>query len=356
MEDLGYRYVVLRGYDRFDQGFPAYGAKEDVDLLVEDRAISAIKEKYGRFKKQSGVKCDVYDVGGGEGFLGASYFPQNLAESVLRNLRKWGDLFFVPSARDHLFSLIYHIAYQKAELSLLGVEQPAEVPSKYDDELRKLLLEQQVALPFSLMAFHEYLKREEYIIPYETLVKYLQNDFSKHRKSYFLAKVCDEQVGELNMFVIRKVAVQTQAQSALIEALASQYKILCVKDIPWYTRLTRSRKMRGGKWKRGGKPYIAVVVFDSHPEQPHEADRQVHPFVFNKRQFIKRELRTWFAEATGTRIKDNPLHSTDNEAEAVGHFPLFFTHEEQRKIFLDLSALRADLSASFHAVEMSPGV
>ena len=64
-----------------------------------------------------------------------------------------------------------------------------------------------------------------------------------------------------------------------------------------------------------------------------EADRAIHPFVFNRSQFVKQDWRVWFIANTNARPKDNPIHSTDNEAEAIGHLPLFFTPQEQRELF-----------------------
>ena len=103
--------------------------------------------------------------------------------------------------------------------------------------------------------------------------------------------------------------------------------------------------MRGGKWKRGGKPQLAVVVFDPNPVVATESERQVHPFVFNARQFIKREWREWFTAETGARPQDNPIHSTDNEAEAVGHLPLFFDATEQQHILGQLAVSRMAIEA-----------
>ncbi|MBI3419369.1 MAG: hypothetical protein HY053_04465, partial [Proteobacteria bacterium] len=78
---------------------------------------------------------------------------------------------------------------------------------------------------------------------------------------------------------------------------------------------------------------------------PTETDKEIHPFVFNARQFFKPKLREWFTAATGTKASANPLHSTDNEAEAIGHLPLFFTEEEQQEIFRRIEELRAPLAA-----------
>ena len=98
--------------------------------------------------------------------------------------------------------------------------------------------------------------------------------------------------------------------------------------------------MRGGKWRRGGYPCIAVVVFDPAPVLATEKDKKVHPFVLNTRQFVKPKWREWFTKTTGSKPSANPVHSTDNEAEAIGHLPLFFSPSEQEEIFQKLRILR----------------
>ena len=52
-------------------------------------------------------------------------------------------------------------------------------------------------------------------------------------------------------------------------------------------------------------------------------------------------MAAWFAEATGLHLKHNPLHSTDNEAEALGHLALFFTPQERADLHRRVEALRS---------------
>ena len=104
--------------------------------------------------------------------------------------------------------------------------------------------------------------------------------------------------------------------------------------------MTRSTYMRGGKWRRGGRPRMAVVVFDSVPTPSTEEERALHPFVFNRNQFVKVQWREWFSRNTPARDKDNPIHSTDNEAEALSHLWLFFTAPERAAIIDSLHSLR----------------
>jgi len=350
MGAAGHGYVVLRGFMDFPkQGFPLPGAKQDIDLLVEDAAMAPIRQRYGHYRRRQGVKCDIYNVTGAAGgdWLGHPYFPQTLARKTLADRRLWRDMFYVPSARSHLLTLAYHIAYQKAETSCIDIADPEKSHlSKYLRELGMLCAELNLTLPCTLFALHELLKKAGYSVSAPILNAILRNDFAHRRKSFFLASVCAEQAGEMNLFVIRGVAVAKKTQQHFLDVLRGQYEILAIKEIPFLTRLTKSRHMRGGKWRFGGRPHIAIVVWDPNPIPVTGGNNKAHPYVFNSRQFFKPALREWFTKTTGARPKLNPLHSTDNEAEAIGHLPLFFTAQEQAEIFRVVDARRAAMAAN----------
>lgn len=348
LDAAGHRYVVLRGWEGYDKAYPGHGAKEDIDLLVDDAALPFIAEHHGHVKKRHGTKCDFYNTTGwqrpGRAFDWRVIFPPALAEAVLSTRVKWKEKFYVPAPRTHFFSLIYHIAYQKAERAKIHYDDASQsTGSKYISALSALKRDLKIEVPNTLSAYHALLKQEGYAITYEHLVGILQNDFTHHYKSFFLAKVMDEYQGELNLFVIRKVAVKKGFAKKLIETLEQHYEVIAVKEIPWMVRWQQAKNMRGGKWKRGGKPHIAVVVFDKEPQATKPGEGTAHPFVFNARQFFKPALREWFTKEARTNPKDNPIHSTDNEAEAVGHLHFFFTRGEQNGIFAHLKQLRGEL-------------
>ncbi len=347
MDQSGHGYVVLRGFDGFANGYPAHGAKEDIDLLVADDALMPIQTRYRSHGKRQGVKCDVYSVSGQGhgGYLGLPYYPPAFAQQMIDSRRRFHNLFFVPDARHHLLSLMYHVAYQKMEASKLDIRDASlSAASKYPKEIDALCAETGDKIEHTLMAYHHFLKAAGLAAGYGVLAAYVQNQFAHDVKSMFMAELFLECKGELNMFVIRGVAVETGTHGALIDMLREHYKTVLVKDIPFITRAMESNKMRGGKWRRGGRPHIVVLVFDPAPMSTTAEDCKVHPFVFNSRQFAKRGFREWFTKTTGRKPSANPLHSTDNEAEAVGHFPLFFSPHEQADIYIRLNDLRSKLS------------
>jgi len=346
MDAQGYRYAVLRSFTKFDQGYPALGGKEDIDMLVEDRALMPVYARYHAIGRKSGVKCDLYNATGADrgGYLGGSYYPPALAEEILSTRRRWKNLFYVPGAMAHLRSLLYHVAYHKAELSKMHLDDETQSQaSKYIPDIKALMEETGVSgIPMTLMGIHAWLKSQGLGLSPEALARFAQNDFSRLWKhvGMLYCQIAAEQKGEMNLFVIRSVAVETETHHDLINFLREHYQILVVKDLPLVNRVLRGRRMRGGKWRRGGYPAIAVIVYDENPVATTAEHRKVHPFVLNGRQFVKREWREWFTKKTGKKASANPIHSTDNEAEALAHLPLFFSPHEEEDLLDRLARLR----------------
>jgi hypothetical protein len=280
-------------------------------------------------------------------YQGRPYYPAALANRLLAGPVRFHDRFFVAEPKAFLYGLMYHVAYHKAERSKIDREDPARsLESKYVPELRRLMDEAGLAVPLTLRAFHRALAEAGYGPGYDQLAAILTNDFSRNVKSPFLAEIFLDLPGELNLFVIREIVARQGMVEDVAGRLRAAYTVLAEKEIPWLVRVRTRNGMRGGKWKRGGMPMRALVVFDPEPTPTTDEDRQVHPFVFNSRQFMKRELREWFAGTTGLHTKLNPLHSTDNEAEAVGHLALFFTPEECDALYRQVHGLRQKLRAA----------
>ena len=317
---------------------------KDVDLLVDDQAIAALKAAFK--SRRSGTKIDCYGIEGlhGSDYHGFSHLPEPLGRQILARRRQIAGV-WVPHPLDELNGLLYHMAYHKSLQSGVHISDPTRSLSTPGTERLAVLREECGAtVACTLEDFHRHLETCGLAVSEQRLVAYIEHDFRHGRKSFFHALLQDRHPGELNLFVIRGVAVRHGKSEALIERLRERYSIVSVKAIDWLTRLTRAKSMRGGKWRRGGRPHIAVVVFDPAPVAATPDERKVHPFVFNRNQFIKVEWRDWFCRETTARAKDNPVHSTDNEAEALGHLPLFFSAEEREQIRLSLPSLRAGAS------------
>ncbi|NOX09516.1 MAG: hypothetical protein GXP22_08535 [Gammaproteobacteria bacterium] len=341
-------YVLLRLDMTAGSSLDDIARRDDVDILLEDKIVPALKEKFNTEKKGKGGKIDVYGIEGlhGSDYIGHSHLPVEMGRLILENRVKNEQGIYIPDESNEFVSLIYHLTYHKSEQSGIHWNDPeSSRQSKYYDVIVNLKRVLGVEIEITHNAFHQYLGAQGWSITEDRMIAYVQNDFKYHHKAWFPAHLMNELAGEMNLYVIRKVAVKKNWTQTMIDELSTHYRILKIKEIPWHVRLTKSRKMRGGKWKRGGRPYIAVVVFDPDPVETSDEEHKVHPFVFNAKQFIKPAIRERFSRETGTRPKDNPLHSTDNEAEAVGHFPLFFSSTEQDNIFAELQEIRAGMKA-----------
>lgn len=334
-DDQAGRYAVLRSETR-------NGQTTELDLLMDDTLAATTWTRFP--DKRRGVKLDIYDVGGHgrSAYHGFSHLPAALSNSILRGRRK-EDGMFRASPADELNALMYHAAYHKPVQSgfdlIAGAHPSTNRP--YSKAIAQAAATAGVSPPHSLEEMHQRLSASGFGVDRERLVAYVQQDFRKLRKSFFHAWLMNQATGELNLFVIRGIAVKHGLVDALLEKLADAYELWQVKPVSFRDRLTKMKHMRGGKWKRGGKPHVAVVVFDPDPIESTEQERAIHPYVFNARQFVKQGWRSWFTETSGARSKDNPIHSTDNEAEAIGHLPLFFDSLEQAEILERLAARRS---------------
>jgi len=349
LEQNGFAYAVLRGYRNMGE-CPSRGGKEDMDILLEDRAAEAVARSFRGAPKRLGIKCDLYSATAGHGadFVGGAYFPEALSGLILRRRVRWQGEFFVPCDGDLYFSLLYHLAYHKAETCRADATDPLAFRAyKRYGFVKELALRLGLPYDLSLFEMHRLLEEQGFAIDPGTAVRYLQNQFKHLFKSRFFALLlAARQPGELNLFVLRAKAVRRGFRQVMLDELARHYTLLAVKDIPWLTRLTCAKYMRGNKWRWGGWPVVAVAVFDPEPRWLSAEEREkAHPLVFNSRQFFKRELRDRIVREGRLYHKDNALHSTDNEAEAVGHLDLFFTPEEECAIYARAAELRAALTS-----------
>ena len=340
LEGQGVTYVVLRdghriGHDQVDV--------KDIDLLIDDDAIPAMQSTFKR--RRSGSKVDLYGVRGlhGSDYHGFPHLPETLARQLLERKRMVGSI-WLPHPVDELNALLYHVVYHKNVQSGFHHNDPAQsIRSAYSDRLDELQKEVGIRLSPTHESYHTHLSTLELTVSEEWLTAYLEHDCWHLRKSFFHDWLQNQHPGELNLFVIRAIAVKHGKRDALLSRLEERFQIIRTKLIPWRTRFATRKHLRGGKWRRGGYPHVAVVVFDLAPAPITPEQQAVHPFVFNRNQFIKLQWRDWFCQNTSARSKDNPIHSTDNEAEALGHLPLFFSKQERAEIRESLLALRLEV-------------
>jgi len=358
LDENQFRYAVL-WEGELENGRARQTRKVPLTLLVEDRAIAAVARHGHRASNLLGRACNVYSAGAGQGadFAGNAFFPENLARAILENRVRRHDAVAVPCDRDLFDALLYHVAYHLAEESGADALNSAALRESAWHALLKTPAER-LGQPhdLSLLDMHRLLTSRGYGIDQDRLAAYLQEQFKRLFKSRFYALfLAMERPGEINLFVLRATVVRHGFRQVLLDETAKHYQMLAVKDIPWLTRLKKARYMRGNKWRWGGWPVVAVVVFDPDPVWRPRAEREAqHSLVFNSRQFFKRELRERIVSQGGLYRKHNAMHSTDNEAEAIGHLNLFFSPEEERALYARAEEIRDGLRQRGGIVTFDP--
>jgi hypothetical protein len=328
----GHSYVVL-----------SLLAGGPIDLLVDDALIAGLNGFLSAKRGRGGPRVRVYGVEGADGsdYLGFALLPEALARRMLRRRIRGPEGCYAPSPEDHADALAYRLIYQQSEQSGIHWRDPAENQDGPGvAAMRKAMDAAGLATPLTQRALHNHLVAGGFGVTPERLRAYIANDLRDGRKVFFHARLLNQLPGEMNLFVIRETAVKYAMHEWLVERLREIYEVITIKPVPWLTRMRVRGRMRRGNWRHGGKPRFAVVVFDHQPRPTSEDQRHLHAFVFNAKQLIKQEWREWFVNNTAAPKTADPIHSTDNEAEAGALLELFFTADEQAAIISRLRDLR----------------
>jgi len=164
--------VVLRWFERL----PLLPAGEDLDLLVDDKSLAAVREL---LDSGPGVQAvDLYSACGAPGadYRKLPYYPPSLAKQLLARSVVHRDLFAAPSSGDHFLSLAYHAVYHKGAASGLPADEQAKpVASRpehdYATILARLARRHGVAIPITLADLDAYLDSQGWRPPRDMLVR-----------------------------------------------------------------------------------------------------------------------------------------------------------------------------------------
>lgn len=334
-------------YARLDAAGAGYAAlcrgDRAVDLILGDEDVARVRRLLGSRRSRGTVAVNLFGVDGkhGSDYLGYSCLPEDLARRALSGRVAMAGGGWCPAPEDLVLCLGYRAVYhfsQQSGIHWRDLEENSNTPLQL--ALARAIAAAGLVLPLTHCALHNHLVQRGCGVTVDRLAAYIRHDFARGRKVFFHAWLMNQLPGEMNLFVIRHIAIQKRRQELLLDRLRELYEIVAVKTVSWPRRMRAGRRMRGGRWDRGGKPRIAVVVFDANPRPTSEDQRRVHRFVFNAKQLIKQDWRTRFVEDTNADEHANPVHSTDNEAEALAHLPLFFSPAEQVEILRRVDSLR----------------
>jgi len=317
-------YVVLRWFE----DLPRIEAGEDIDFLVADQDLPRIDDLFS-FRNRGGQPCDIYSVSGlqGSNFRDMPYYPPHLARRLLET-RTWRkDIFAVPDQEHHFLSLAYHAVFHKGLKS--GVTNSRQdLPEKdadhdYPQILRDLAADlPDISVDIEFNALFRFLRDRNWAPELDTLRRLAVEDawlwdlLPPESHQPFAAQ------GETLLFVVREWAIANSKLDFICRMLEE-----AGLDIVQIVRLNENQKsaatrlIRGGKWDRGpfpvsgGPPVCFIVCFDPEPVPPAVEEGHEHPFVKNRKVFLKHTIRDRINQEMLAFFHVNCLHSADDEFE-----------------------------------------
>ncbi len=329
----GISYVVLRWFDEIP-GNPRQEAQfaEDIDLYWDGQSAEDLADV--AIHHAGPVACDVFSVTGrgGTSYHGMPYYPPILGRMILEERQIRQNAFYVPSPMLHFFSLAYHLVYHKGLES--GIPSGCELASnpspkrKYGEKLQVLGQSLNISLlvPYTLMSLHDYLKQNDWDMPYDLLERWpLKSPWHlhllMHEKS--LLEHWAEKLPDLLVFFIREDILDRHLEERVYELLERKFTILRRIELSESQIQRVMRKVRGGSWieHRGTtwiRPVKAVLCYDFNPAPVAQNDEKTnaYPLVRNRNVFWKHEIRDRLNETHGEDREIIGIHGSDNGYEA----------------------------------------
>lgn len=319
-------YVVLRWYDKL----PFLDLNEDIDLLVSDDDVEEVQRLLD--SKVGIIPFDVYSVGGlpGSSFRNIAYYPPYLAERILEKRNFWKGKFYIPDQRHYFLSLLYHAVYHKGGKSGIPASKGEPADSKADHEylniVQRLAEENGIHLKEkNLMYFHQLLEELGWAPATDTMRKltagneWLRTIVAKNKMNF-------EKNGEVMIFVIREWAVLKGQAGNMIKWLEKAgLNVVKIIELDQEQKRNAKQNLRGGNWGKGpwpvsgGDPAILLVMYDYHPKPLTEKQKKKYPHVSNQHYLYKEELRSEINSKLTNSNKTNPIHSSDDETEALDY-------------------------------------
>lgn len=340
------RYVVLRYFEKL----PQIEKGEDIDILVHDDDLTIIDDLLdSNANNQEDIAFDVYSVSGlpGSNYDGVPYYLPILAKKIIDERILYRNNIYVPSPKNFLFSFIYHVIYHKGEKSGLPInsEQTETVMSSkrdYKKKLKSLLQKNNYDVKIDLLSLHQLLKENGWAPGIDTIRKLSaiqQNEWVKSLDVY------QKHLGEIIVYIIRDRTIKSGLKEYIINWLEkNNLNIIGVKKLSPKEKVNFTNLVRGGNWKKdsfpvcGGPPNTIIVAFDPHPIPVSEKQKRIQKFVKNGNLFLKEKLREDINSKFLLHEHFNPIHSSDDELEALEYLSLI--DEKWRKKILEQIELK----------------
>ncbi|WP_407344415.1 hypothetical protein [Pengzhenrongella phosphoraccumulans] len=323
LEDEGLSYAALRWFD----SLPDLAPGEDLDLLVADGDLARLRSILA--EEPGTIPVDVYSESGlpGADFQGAAYYVPDLARKILAGAVHHCSGCRVPSPGDHLLSLAYHAVYHKGERSgIPSHDAPAgfrDPDHDYGEMLTRLAAAVEVNLPETLEGLDDYLGRQGWRPPPDALRRLAGANPWIARQLSAEAEPPNEPP-DVSVFLVRERALTVVGLDELVQVLeAVGFEVILTRDLDADARRRCADVTRGGNWGggpfpvSGGGPAVAVVAVHYGPRPPDLVMHANYPRLTNADVLLaKLIVRDLVGSLVGPADRFNPLHSSDNEAEA----------------------------------------
>jgi len=353
-------YVVLRWWELILDD----STDEDIDMLICDDDFSLIYALTVPYPTP--IALDVYTIYGTHGgrFADTPYFPIELSLKLLTNRRLYNKLIWIPNPMAHFLSLIYHAMFHKLEFldrgsAGSGKKDHAETDHNYPMAIETVL---------ETLECKESLKRLKYAEILESFGCYPPPDVismlsRKNRNTLHLYPRLYSNIRGLpiSLFIIRESALMSGMLTSISTFLEDTYMFEIVASFALTEAHVKdlSFSMRGMNWgngpypNSGGLPAYALVVIDYYPQPvTSQAMQRVFPCLTNVRfHDCKLRIRELVNAKLGYFKSFNPIHSTDNEYEALWYLKRITTKQRYDDILAKISLKRSANSNAYPLVK-----
>ncbi len=338
LKQMQIEYVVLRFFESLPKT-----PDGDIDLLINSKSFLKFTEVPGISVFPPGYKVDIYLDKNVDDLDFSPYYPYALSRSILSDKVLAKDLFYHPNKRNYFFSLLYHIAYHKAEASGWPsfIQQKSNekeaVKNKYTKTIEALARQLGMNAPTTLEQVHNLLTKNGWAAPIDTIRRY-----AIVRESTFLNYLAkpvypDNEKGEVLVFVLRQWLIDLNLHKKTTEWFEEQG--LKLIDLVMMNTKEQERArygVRGGNWfnnksgKAGGYPAALLVLYDPCPIKPDIKDQQQRPFCSNIKYALKDRIRDEFNQRYGSGTNSNFIHSADDAKESYEYIAILDNAKQDR--------------------------
>lgn len=338
------RYSILRWWE----DLPNIAPGEDIDILIQGDDFLKLSDLVNKIS--GSTKIDFYSDDGRHGLRYGStlYFPFSLSRETLKNSYYYKEIYSVPTAKFYTLTMAFHILFHKGANSHVSGFEVHPNHQTSDHDYSSILLDQQPELKDinkqTLLAF---LEENDFLPDPDAFSKYVEANPTTYELMPSLVQ--DVRGGELSLFVVRGAAIENHELYSIKATICYEFymEILYEKALNSAEKDFLYNHMRGANWGRGpyansgGVPEYIIIAFDYHPTPIPEKYKDSYPFFTNYRLLkCKSKARDFINGKKLFGQQYNPLHTTDNETEALAYIKKLLTSDDSSVLNALVSEMR----------------